>query len=180
MTVKALQIANYPPVGQLEPGRGFYQLEEDSLYVQIGNYRKNQHFFSYLESEHVRLDFDRDGRLLFIEVTLPSRRWTVIPDWQAPERTERADIRWLDFRDTIPEPELLTDEKRHRLLLRFQSQSPEHVFLLANSVLLGVSARETVTAIWLTDIVGDLAGREIAAFRRLTAPFELPTPSSVK
>ncbi len=180
MSVKAIQIAVFPPTGELEPGRGFYQTEEDSLYVQVGNYHSDSHFFSFLESEWVRFDFDKFGRLLFFEVSLPRHRWLVSPDWHPPAEAERADIRWLDFRETIPTPDILTNHDRNGLELRLEKHPPERFFLLAEHILLGVTAQQTVSRIWLTDIVEDRAGHEIAAFRRLTAIQASPPPAPVK
>ena len=43
------------PIEPIPPGRGFYQLEEDSLLVQVGVFDRRRRFFSYLQSEHVCL-----------------------------------------------------------------------------------------------------------------------------
>ena len=77
MAAQAIKLRISTPTEPIPPGRGFYQLEEDSLYVQIGLFSRDRRFFSYLESKNTRLDFDREGRLIFIEVDLPRRQWPV-------------------------------------------------------------------------------------------------------
>jgi hypothetical protein len=155
------------PTGQVLAGRGFYQLEEDSVYVQVGEYHNGRRFFNYLESEHVRFDIDRTGRLILIEVSCPRRRWEIDEILVPPQIAEPADVRWLDFRSRIPEPRLITNPPRAALLLRF---APDHFwrwFLLAESVFIQVDANLSLAAVLISRIEDDLAGREIAAFRRL-------------
>jgi hypothetical protein len=154
------------PTEETLPGRGFYQLEEDALYVQVARFEKGLRFFSYLESESVRFDLDRHGKLLFIEVDRARRHWEVEPSFAPPELAVHADIRWLDFREQLAEPRLLTDERRQRLLLRFTSNPPRGTFYLAENVIVQIDAGDYLSSIWVTDIDDDLAGREIAAFRK--------------
>ena len=42
------------PTGEITPGRGFYQLEEDAQYVQVGAYSRPQNFFNNLEYDSFR------------------------------------------------------------------------------------------------------------------------------
>jgi hypothetical protein len=154
------------PTGQLRPGRGFYQLEEDSLYVPVGPDHKHRRFFSYLESETVRFDIDKSGRLMLLEVSYPRRHWTVEDSLTAPTIAEPADIRWLDFRATISIPELVTNKRRTRLLLRFSPHSSWRWYALAEAVFVQVDHEHRLTSLMVTDIEDDLAGRRIAAFRK--------------
>ncbi|PWB75442.1 hypothetical protein C3F09_02285 [candidate division GN15 bacterium] len=145
--------------------RGFYQLEESSLYVPIGAGDRRRNYFSSLESEHVRFDIDRTGRLMFIEVIAARSTWVVSDNFELPVWAQPADIRFLGFRTSIPDPRILTDETRQRLLLRFSSATPEQYVSLADNVILTVDGRGAITSVIVNDIVDDLAGREIARFR---------------
>jgi len=172
MTIDALKLRIDTPTGETFPGRGFYQLEEDSLYVQVGPFSRMHRFFSYLESDHVRLDLDKEGRLLFIEVDCPRHCWGVDTRVKPPNQAIPADIRWLDFRKHMSDPELLTNKRRTFLLLRFQSQFSVRNYLLARSVAIDVTDKSELAAIWVSDIVDDVAGLGIADFRKNSCPRE--------
>jgi hypothetical protein len=147
-------------------GQGFYQLEEDALYVQIGPFTKERRFFSYLESEHVRFDLDRQGRLIFIEVNVPRRLWRTESSIKPPTVVEPADIRWLDFRDRIKDPLLVCNPKRSHLFLRFAKIEKPRNYYLAETVIAEVNDNDELAGIWITDIIDDLAGQQIGAFRK--------------
>ena len=148
------------------PGQGFYQLEEDTLYVQIGSFSKQRRFFSYLESENVRCDLDREGRLIFVEVGVPRHVWKIDSVIRPPTVIEPADIRWLDFRERVEEPELLTDAEKRCLLLRFANEATLKSYYLAEKVIAQVNEHSELSALWITEIVDDLAGQEIKSFRK--------------
>jgi hypothetical protein len=162
------------PTGQLRPGRGFYQLEEDALYVPVGPGLDRRRFFSYLEAETVRFDIDLAGRLMLLEVAFPRRRWKVEEDLAVPAIAEPADVRWLDFRGLIRRPELVTDPRRRRLLLRFSTHGSWRWYSLAESVFIQVDRNERLCAVMVGDIEDDLAGRRIAAFRKVWADDDSP------
>jgi len=160
------------PTRATEPGRGFYQLEEDALYVQIGSFSPDRKYFSYLESETVRLDFDRSGRLMFIEVSTSRRTWLVEKHLSPPETVESADIYWLDFRSTIGAPTISTNPGRTLLNLTFQKIEQSRSYHLADAVVVDISNDNRLSRIWITDIIDDLAGTEIAAFRKRMRPIK--------
>ena len=149
-----------------QPGRGFYQLDEDALFVPVGIYAADRRFFSSIESEHVRLDCDKNGELLFIEITLPRKLWRVDGALTPPTHAGAADIRWLDFRAQIPNPSVLTDDKRSLACIRFTEEKPATAYQLAEAVFAEVTKGLRVCRIWITNIVDDIAGKEISAFRR--------------
>ena len=166
MAVQAPRVRISTPTEPILPGRGFYQLEEDSLYVQVGPFLGNRRFFSYLEAENVNLHFDREGRLIFIEVNEPRRRWPVKKAIRPPAVVEPADIRWLDFRSGLKQPQFSTDRRRTILKIQFESCAELRNFYIAEHVIAQISQSNELCAIWIDDIVDDLAGQEIAAFRR--------------
>jgi hypothetical protein len=100
MALTRLRARIETPTRTVAPGRGFYQLEEDVLSVQLGPFAGQRQCFSSLESDLVRLDMDRWGRLIGLEVFTPRRQWPVT-DPEPPRIAEPADIRWLDFRESI-------------------------------------------------------------------------------
>lgn len=166
MPVDCIQLRISTPTEPPVPGRGFYQLEEDALYVPVGPFGVDRHFYSFLESPPVRLEFDRSGRLIFIEIRTPRRQWPTEPAFDAPERVETADVRWLEFRDEFEPPELTADSTRNRLVLRFGERIVDRCYYIADGVVAGVDQTECLAAIWISGITDDLAGREIAAFRK--------------
>jgi len=156
-----------PPTGPVKPGRGFYQLEEDALYVAVAGYPDPAKFFSYLESDTVRFDLDTKARLMTLEVTLPRRQWPVDRVMTYPMRATPADIRWIDFRQMMTEPKLFTDQKRLNLMIRFSENKPAASHYLADKLFCQIDADQQLIAIWVTDIIDDLAGQELSAFRKL-------------
>jgi len=166
MTAADLRLRISTPTEPIPPGRGFYQLEEDALYVQVGLFSASRHFYSFLECDSVRFDLDRNGRLIFIEVAVARRRWPVVPPLVAPPIVEPADIRWLDFRSEIPPPTLATNRKRTMLRLAFADRLPARAYYLAEDVVAQVDQHDRLAAIWIVDITDDLAGQEIGAFRK--------------
>ncbi|RKX29254.1 MAG: hypothetical protein DRP47_02140 [Candidatus Zixiibacteriota bacterium] len=166
MVLPEIKLQISAPTEPLVSGRGFYQLEEDALYVQVAPFTSSRRFFSYLESEHIRFDIDRQGRLIFIEVCIPRRQWPVNDNLTVPENTELADIRWLDFRSQIEEPNLVTDQRHTQLLIRYPDVPLSRNFLIAESIVVQVDEQDNLAAIFIGDIVDDIAGQEIATFRK--------------
>ncbi|MFH1688156.1 MAG: hypothetical protein ABIE70_11635 [bacterium] len=154
------------PTEPIPPGRGFYQLEEDALYVQIGPCTHERAFFSWLESDELRMEFERRGRLVFLEVALPRRRWTKSGALAFPAPTEMADVRWLDFRQRLEPVALITDNAAALLQIRFAETTPSRSFQIAERVAVQTDQDHRLISLWIDGIVDDLAGQEIAAFRR--------------
>jgi hypothetical protein len=162
----SLKVVINAPTRTAQPGRGFYQLEEDSLYVPLGGYDANRRFFSFIESPTVRLDFDKTGELLFIEVSLPRKNWRVDDSLTPPKHAAAVDLSWLDFRAQIDDPAILTNKQRSSVCVKFTDEFPSSAYHLAESVIAEVTAKSHVCRIWVTEIVDDVAGREISAFRQ--------------
>jgi len=153
------------PTEPIPPGRAFYQLEEEALHVLVGVPTSDRRPFSWLESEQVRFDLDRTGRLVFIEVTRPRRLWRTIDELGPPQPGEAADIRWLDFRSPLPPPLVLTNADRTRLKLEFNTGGDGRCFEAADGITVQTDGEDGLVALWIESIVDDLAGHEIAAFR---------------
>ena len=166
MATKSLTLKISTPTEPILPGRGFYQLEEDALYVQVGLFNNERKFFSYLESDTVRFDLDRHGRVIFIELDKPRRQWPVDESLTLPEVAEPADIRWLNFREVITSPKLTTNKRRTLVRMVFTNEAPVKCYYLSENVLIEVDREGLLVSVWVDDIVDDLAGQEIAWFRK--------------
>ncbi|MFQ5500224.1 MAG: hypothetical protein ACE5FH_11195 [Candidatus Zixiibacteriota bacterium] len=170
MTVAKPRLRVSAPTGPAPSGRGFYQLEEESLYVQIGSFNEQHSFFSWLESDTVRFDIDKKGRLVFIEVDLPRRHWPKADSIPMPVGATSGDIRFLDFRSRLSTPQITTSHMCRRMLLEFASETNSRFIYLANSVIAGLDDMDRLVSVLIDDICDDLAGQEISAFRKsLTA-----------
>ncbi|MDF1545432.1 MAG: hypothetical protein P1R58_10050 [bacterium] len=161
-----VRIRILPPTGPLLPGRGFYQLEEDALYFQVGGFTQPLPFFSYLESESVRYDINRRGHLLFVEVSIPRRRWEVDPTFTEPVGSDQARVVFLDFRQPIRQPKIKTNQTRESIRLEYSSDTGTHTFQLAANLFLAVNNSGHLVAVTMTSLVDDIAGQELTSFRR--------------
>ncbi len=166
MIVEPVSLNISTPTEPIMPGRGFYQLEEDSLFVQVGSFTNRRRFYSYLESDSILLDFDQHGHLIFVEVGVPRKRWDVKPSLMPPQIVEPADIRWLNFRNSLNKPILLANESKTALKLSFRDTDNPLNFYLAQSVIVQTDPEYRLSALWIIDIADDLAGREISKFRK--------------
>jgi len=166
MGVATLTLRIDTPTGTLHPGRGFYQQDEEALYVQVGEVSRQRRCFSYLESETVRFDLDQQGQLMGIEVAQARRRWQIQKRLPLPRIAEPADIRWLDFREQMPEPELIRNGAGNRLLLRFASSESWRWYLPAENIHVQVDPDGRLAALLISDIVDDFAGKGISRFRK--------------
>ena len=164
-TPTSVNLGISPLVGKLIPARGFYQLEEEVLFVQVGHFESGERFFSSLECKNLRLECDQRGRLIFIESTTPRRLWEERPGLELPLKSEASDVRFLDFRTTIIEPKIQCDHSRKLVCLRFTNEITQSV-RLGERLVLDIGVGNKLAAIWISNIVDDKAGRKIAAFRR--------------
>lgn len=164
MPLKALEI-KMTPTDRLPRGRGFYQLEEETLFLPVEYTDGDRRYFSCLESSLVTIHLDRTGRLIFIELNLPRRRWRIRPDLIAPEAARPADIRFCDIRSTFVDPTVLCDHHGRHLMIRFNRGPAIHNFRMADNLIAQVDRRNLLTALWVSDIIDDFAGRELASWR---------------
>ena len=167
LTAPKLELSS--PTGPPVPGRGFYQLEEDSLYIALAGYPEPARYFSSIESDIVRFDIDLKGRLMTIEVDLPRRRWPVDKTTTYPTQATTVDIRFSDFRAVLATPAIATNPDRQNLMIRFSNNPPTASYFLADKLLCQIDADQTLVTLWVTDIIDDLAGQEIRDFRTRTA-----------
>lgn len=148
------------------PGRGFYQVDEDALSVCIGASESDRHFFSYLESDSLRLDINKHGELLFLELNTPRRLWPIEDALQPPVAAERISIRFLDFRATLPEYSIATNATQSLLKITFSNGLAHRKFQIAESLVAQISESNDLIAIWVTEIEDDFAGQKLSAFQQ--------------
>jgi hypothetical protein len=162
---KQIQVILKTPEEARRFGRGFYQVEEDCLYVPLHPARS---FFSYLDSDQVQLDIDQAGRLVFISVSIPRRQWPVNGDLTAPEPEYHADIRLLNFREHLQGTRLETDPKRSLLKIIYPGDHKSaSVYALAEHVSCEISEEGRLVALWISKIEDDRAARQMAAWRKM-------------
>ncbi len=166
MSLKVIQLKIDTPTGPTKSGRGFYQLDEESLFVQLGLFSEKKHFFNYLENEHILLDLDRTGQLIFIEVYKAKRHWKIIDLLKAPYNAEVADIRWLNFREKLPDSEILTDTEQKIVKVQFDENISPLYYILAENVIAETDKQYKLTALWITAYDEDAGGKAIKQFRR--------------
>jgi len=162
----SLKVSISTPIQPIPYGCGFYQTEEEALYVQLGGIFGSQRFFSFIDSPISRFDLDRQGRLLFFELVVPKRKWQIVEEIKIPELIEPADIRWLNFRQKITEPKLFTDKNHSIMIIKLSEELPEKSYYLSHSIILQVSKTSRASSILISEIVDDTAGQKIAEFRR--------------
>ena len=154
------------PTGPIRPGRGFYQLDEESLFVQIGLFTEKKHFFNYLENETLLFDLDRVGQLIFIEINKAKRHWEQDEHLTAPTTAEHADIRWLNFREELPEAIVKTDTKFETVKIEFYANSSPLYYIVSESVIAETEQNHLLTSLWITSYDEDAGGQSIKRFRR--------------
>ncbi|HEX2896690.1 MAG TPA: hypothetical protein VHP63_01390, partial [candidate division Zixibacteria bacterium] len=104
----SLKVRISTPIQPIPRGLGFYQNDEENLHVPIGAASFSRRFFSFIDSANTRFDLDREGRIIFCEITSPKKDWQIVENLNPPTAIEAADIRWVDFRKTIEPPQLFT------------------------------------------------------------------------
>jgi hypothetical protein len=161
---KQIQVILRTPDEARRFGRGFYQVEEDCLYVPLHPARA---FYSYVDSDHVQLDIDQAGRLIFISVTFPRRHWQVCRTLTPPSIEGEADIRILNFRENLLRSRLETDADRSILKIAYdRSDQPTTSYAVAEHVSCEIAADGSLAAIWITRIEDDRGARQMATWRK--------------
>ncbi len=161
-----VHIAGFP----VTPGisGAFYQAEEEALSAPIIHENPRPRFHSALDSEGVSLQCDNQGRLIFVQVRKPRRLWIGAKGVSAAP-SPAADIRFLDFRCQIPEPEYLCDQQKDSLLVKFGDVSASDSFRIGDNVLALVYQRRILRGIYIDCLQPDRAGKALAKWRRLVA-----------
>lgn len=166
MSPSKIQLRIDTPTGPVKSGRGFYQLDEESLFVQIGLFTEKKHFFNYLENDWVLFDLDRMGQLIFIEIYKAKRHWIIDNSLTPPADAETADIRWLNFREKLPNTLIKTDKNYEIVKLEFQKNNSPYYFIISESVIVETDHAHSLTAVWITSYEEDTGGQHIKQFRR--------------
>jgi len=159
----SLKVTVKTPAAPPFASRGFYQVEEDALYVPIYPGGK---FFSFLDSPQVTLDVDPKGRLLFVQILVARHSWQVRPDISPPVNPPGADVRFLDFRDKIPDARVETSADHSLAHVIFGELHANRSYRVADNLIVDLTADNTLAAIWVTAIEDDRAARAMAEWRK--------------
>ncbi len=166
MPINALSLKINSPAETIPFGRGFYQLEEESLYLPLEYQNQKTRFFSHLESDFITLHIDQKGRLMFIELDLPRRRWIYEKDLTPPEQVKPADIRFLDFRNNFDKPKIFCNKTREEILIQFLATPAKNNYSISENLIAQTDSNDRLVAIWVSNIIDDIAGREISNWRK--------------
>ena len=162
----SLRLAGHPVTPAISAA--FYQAEEEALSVPIIYDNPRPRFFSALDSESLSLQCDNSGRLIFVQVKKPRRLWIGDHGISAAP-SPPADIRFLDFRCRIPEPEFLSDAKKQRLLIRFSPVHSSSSYQIGDNVFLYMNAEAELTGMYIDLVNSDRAGKKMSQWKRLVA-----------
>jgi hypothetical protein len=166
------------PAAVSRSSRGFYQVEEDALYVPFYPARP---FFSYLDSDQLSLQTDNKGQLIFLQLTCPRAGWAIDPALTWPEIPLTADIRLLEFRDQLPEVRVMASPDKSLVRIAFATDVETVAYRLTENATCEVTPDARLAAIWIGRIEDDRAAAGMAAWRKQMKekPDGVPeTPSS--
>lgn len=143
----------------------FYDQENDTLSVHILPFEP---YYSFLESDEVRIDTDEQGRPVFIEVTCPRNEWRIEPDFSVPADDMGGALRFRETRRRFSPGGIYTDRRRENVCLRFLARPGLQVVRLAKN-LLAETAEGFLVALWVLGVELDFAGRKQTKWRAATA-----------
>lgn len=150
----------------------FYQAEEEALGVPLLYESQRARFHSALDSESLSLQCDKAGRLIYIQVRKPRRLWIGEHGISAVP-SPPIDLRFLDFRCRIPEPEFFCDATKESLLIKFGDVHSADSFQVGDNVYAYVADDLTLRGLYIDLINEDRAGKKLAAWRKLVAGTEV-------
>lgn len=154
--------------------RGFYQQDENLLYVPI---YPGGDFFSYLdttveESDHrdnrsLFFDIDRAGNLTFIKLHMARKKWPIQDEIKAPQSILAADVRFKQFREQMSHFDLVTNREKNCLCLIF---APENeggaVYRITDNLIIEMTGTSSMSRLWILDIVDDRCARQMSIWRK--------------
>ncbi len=165
MPLDKINVKIYPLFEKLFKGGGFYQVEESTLHIITSPIKTKNQFFSSLECNNFRIDTDQNGKILFIELHSPKKRWLVTENIKFPRNVNKADIRILDFRRSIANPKLLTNNDNTILKIEWFKEHNVAHYLTASDIVLEVNNNSQLTSIWINNITDDIAGKSLAKLK---------------
>lgn len=161
-----IKIILTPPPTYPLVGRGFYQVEEDKLFVQIGEFNLKKSLFSYLESDNFRFDISKSGHPIFLELTIPRRNWAIDKNFAVSKVGEISSLKFIDFRKIIIEPIVTTNKNKDSIRLSFTQNSQSNVtYTLTDNISFEIDQESNLVAIVVNNIIDDFAGQKLKKFR---------------
>ncbi len=162
-SAKGIRIFIQSPAEGESFSRAFYQAEEETLIVSLFPEGK---FFSYLDSPQLSFDIDSRGRLLSIQVLVERKSWRTRKNLKPPPAPESADIRFIDFRDQMPEARIESTSDGKLMHIVFIDDHGFKAYRLTDKLKVEVTSDSYLAGIWILDIEDDRAAQELAAWRK--------------
>ncbi len=144
---------------------GFYDQETDTLSVNILPFEP---YDSFVESKDIRIDTDQAGRPVFMEISRPRGNWLIEFGLTMPEPEHDGCLYLRDTLRRFPEGEVLTNEGRDVVCVKFLARDGDAVIRLADNMLAEI-ADGFLVAVWLEGVQMDFAGRKQSQWRAATA-----------
>lgn len=146
----------------------FYQAEDEALSVPLIYDIPRPRFYSALDAKGISLQCDRAGKLIFVQIKKPRRLWIGSHGLEHVP-SPAADIRFLDFRRTIAEPEYLCSAKHDRVLVKFGDIHSCDSYQIGDSLFIYIYRQREMRGLLIDNVLNDRAGKGLAKWRKLVA-----------
>lgn len=153
------------PRDEIALAAAFYDQETDILSVNVLPFEP---YDSFVESDEVRIDTDRNGRPVFVEIFRPWDKWKIDPELSLPKADFKGAVNFGDTLRRFPSGEIFADRDRKTVCVKFLARRGDQVIRLADNIL-AETADGFLVALWLTGIQLDFAGRKQSQWRAATA-----------
>ncbi|MBU1319113.1 MAG: hypothetical protein KKH67_07945 [candidate division Zixibacteria bacterium] len=144
-------------------GRGFYDKYENVLNYVLKTKGK---FDSYVQSEFLSIDLDKDGGLLNVEVALERNLWKVDLALKVPHEIPIKRLKFSDTRLNISGESYLTNEAKDLLLIRFADENHIKTYEIAENLLADVNVVSELAGIWIINLQDDYGFKSEMEYRR--------------
>ncbi len=143
--------------------RGFYQVEEETLYVPI---LPAGRFYSYLDSAELSIDADKSGLPLFFQLHVPRKNWQVRDPLPVPGDPTFAAVHFISFRDTLPASSVMCDRDGSTVRITFFDDGRLTPIAVSDNLIFEITADNYLASIWISGIEDDRAARQMASWRK--------------
>ncbi len=153
------------PARTLPRAAAFYDQETDTLAVNILPFSP---YDSFVESEDIRIDTDRFGSPIYIEVARTRKEWEIDPALQVPSSQDDMVLSIRQTTRRFPGGTLIADPTKSFAFIRLLARRGVGVYRIADH-LLAELADGFLVGFWIDRIELDFGGRKQARWRAATA-----------
>ncbi len=153
------------PARTLPHSAAFYDQESDILAVNILPFNP---YDAFVESEDIRIDTDRFGSPIYIEVAQAQKDWTIEPVLPFPSVSEAVELSIRETTRRFPGGSVSTDPAKSIARIRLLAREDGALYRVADHLLAEV-ADGYLVGFWVDRIEMDFAGRKQARWRAETA-----------